>query len=106
VNTDYLVVFVTASGSEEAERIAEALVTESLAACVNIVDGCRSIYRWKGELVRDEEALLVVKTSRSRFQRLERRVTELHSYDVPEVIGVDVGAVSPGYAAFLEENLS
>lgn len=106
MNTDYLVVFVTASGTEEAERIAEALVTESLAACVNVVVGCRSVYRWKGELVRDEEVLLVIKTSRNRFAELERRVTELHSYEVPEVIGIEVGAVSAGYAAFLEENLS
>jgi uncharacterized protein involved in tolerance to divalent cations len=102
---EYLVVFITASGAQEADRIAGALVEEGLAACVNVVGGVSSVYRWKGEIVRDEEALLIVKTSRGRFEELERRVLELHSYDVPEIVGVDAVAVSDGYASFLGESL-
>ena len=101
----FLAVFITASNVEEADRIAEALVQESLAACVNIVAGCRSVYRWENKVVRDDEVLLIAKTSRARFSELERRVRELHSYDVPEIIGVDLAEVASGYADFLRDAL-
>lgn len=101
----YLAVFITASSTAEADTIAGALVDEGLAACVNIVPACRSVYKWKGEVVRDDEVLLMVKTSRRHFERLERRVTELHSYDVPEVIGVELQSVAGGYAGFLRDSL-
>lgn len=101
----YIVVLVTAPNTEEAEKIAEALVEERLAACVNVLPGCRSVYRWEGELQRDDEVLMVIKSHRARFADLERRVTELHSYDVPEVIALDLAGISAGYRAFLDDSL-
>jgi uncharacterized protein involved in tolerance to divalent cations len=102
----YLVAFITAGTAEEAHRIADTLVNERLAACVNVLPGCRSVYRWKGELQHDEEALMIVKTSRAALAGLEKRVLELHSYDVPEIIAVDLSDVSSGYLAFLRDSLS
>jgi periplasmic divalent cation tolerance protein len=93
---------MTAPNREEAERIAEALVNEGLAACVNIVDGCRSVYRWEGETVKDAEVLMLAKTHRDTFKDVEKRVSELHSYDVPEIIAVDLDDASDGYRGFLE----
>jgi periplasmic divalent cation tolerance protein len=101
----YQVVIMTASNREEAERIAEALVADGLAACVNIIDGIASVYRWKGETFRDAEVLMLAKTHRDRFKDVERRVSELHSYDVPEIIALDLSAASDGYRGFLEDVL-
>jgi periplasmic divalent cation tolerance protein len=101
----FVVVLVTASGSDEAESIAARLVEEQLAACVNVIPGCRSIYRWEGKLQRENEALMVIKSRRDRFDRLEARVRELHSYDVPEVIALDIEAASSGYLDFLSAHL-
>lgn len=101
--SDYQVVFITASSRDEADRIAEQLVTERLAACVNIVDGCRSIYRWQGEIVKDDEVMMIVKSDAARFEQLVSRVNELHSYDVPEIIAVDLARVSEGYRRFLDD---
>lgn len=101
--TDYCVVLITASGPDEAERLATALVAERLAACVNIVPGVKSVYSWQGKIEHDEEALLVVKTARASFAALRDRVIALHSYDVPEVIAVDLSDASPGYLQFLAD---
>lgn len=103
---EFVVVFITAPDTDEAERIAGALVEERLAACVNVLPGCRSVYRWDGALQHDDEVLMVVKSARSVFPALEKRVAELHSYDVPEVIAVSLAAVSPTYRAFLEDSIS
>jgi periplasmic divalent cation tolerance protein len=101
----YQIVFMTAKNAEEAGRIAAALVDEGLAACVNVVERCRSVYRWKGETVVDDEALLMAKTRRTAFEAIARRVSELHSYDVPEVIGADLTSISKGYGEFLDDVL-
>ena len=97
--SDALVVLVTAPARAAAERIAETLVGEQLAACVNIVGPIRSIYRWQGEICRDDEQLLVIKTTRGCFAALEARVRALHSYDVPEIIALPIEL---GSAAYLE----
>lgn len=102
---DYIVVFITAANFGEADKISEALVTERLAACVNIVSTCRSVYRWQGELVKDDEVLMIVKTGRERFAALEQRVTELHSYDVPEIVGLDISELSAAYERFLRDSI-
>ena len=103
--TGFVVVLVTASDVGEAESIAATLVEEQLAACVNVIPACRSIYRWEGKLQRDDEALMIIKSRRDRFARLETRVRELHSYDVPEVIALDIAASSRGYLEFLFDRL-
>lgn len=97
---DAVVVLVTCPPARAA-RLAAALVDERLAACVNIVPRVTSIYRWKGKRRRDVESLLVIKTRRSAFARLRRRVVELHPYEVPEVIALSIGAGHGPYLKWL-----
>jgi periplasmic divalent cation tolerance protein len=99
--TDALVVLVTAPSSDEAARIARALVEERLAACGNVVPGLRSIYRWEGKVEDEAEALLLLKTTRERFPVLRDRVLALHPYQVPEVLALPVEAGSERYLAWL-----
>ena len=99
---EFQVVIMTAPSLDEAERIAETLVEERLAGCVNM-SGCRSVYRWQGKIEKDEEVLMLAKTRASKFAAIEKRVTELHSYDVPEIIAVDLKSLSAGYLGFLED---
>jgi periplasmic divalent cation tolerance protein len=99
--TAEVVVLVTIGSREDGERLAEALVGERLAACVNLVAPIRSIYRWQGEVCRDDEVLLLVKSTRERYPDLERRIRELHPYDVPEVIALPIAAGSDPYLSWL-----
>ncbi len=101
----FQVVLITAAKIEEAERIANVLVEERLAACINLIERCRSVYRWKGEIVHDEEVLMIVKTDRAHFSMLRKRVLELHSYENPEIIALDIQAGSQPYLDFLNEAL-
>ncbi len=98
---DAIVVLVTTPTPERAAEIARALVEERLAACGNVVPGVRSIYRWEGKVQEDAEALLVLKTTRGRFEALRERVLSLHPYDVPEVIALPVEAGSAPYLAWI-----
>jgi periplasmic divalent cation tolerance protein len=99
-------VFVTTPNSDEANRIANALVAEQLAACVNIVPLIESIYRWEGEVKRDSEALMIIKTTNDRYAELERSVKALHSYTTPEVIAIKVERGSEQYLSWLRESTS
>ena len=101
--SDALIVFVTVPSSEDASRIGEALVSEKLAACVNVVPGIESIYRWEGEVTRDAEWLLIIKTTDERFEELERRVKALHVYTTPEVIAFKISRGSDDYLKWLRE---
>ena len=101
--TQYIVVFVTCGSEEEALKIARSLVEEGLAACVNLVSPVRSIYRWEGKIWDEKEWLLVIKTQKARFEDLEKKVKALHSYSVPEVIGVPIVEGSSAYLNWLEE---
>jgi len=98
---DALVVLVTVPSPDEAAQIARTLVEERLAACGNVVPAIRSIYRWEGRLQDDAEALLVLKTSRGRFEALRDRVLALHPYDVPEVLALPVEAGNAAYLAWI-----
>ena len=84
--------------------IGRNLVDEGLAACANIVEGVRSIYKWKGVVCDDRECLMVVKTTAANFDAVERRVRELHSYEVPEVIALPILKGSRPYLDWVEEN--
>jgi len=95
------VVLMTAPGLEEAGDLARQLVEERLAACVSLVPGVRSIYRWEGAVEEASEVLMVAKTSASRLPDLERRALELHPYDVPEFVVLDPARVAPAYLAWL-----
>jgi periplasmic divalent cation tolerance protein len=99
--TDAVVVLVTAPTAERAAEIARAVVEERLAACGNVVPGLRSIYRWEGKIQDEPEALLVLKTTRDRFEALRARLVALHPYQVPEVIALPVEAGSAPYLAWI-----
>ena len=105
MNTKFesIVVLVTCGSEEEALKIAHALVEEHLAACVNIVSPVRSIYRWEGKIWDEEEWILIIKTQKERFEELERKVESLHSYSVPEIIGLPIVESSSPYLKWLVE---
>jgi periplasmic divalent cation tolerance protein len=99
----FLVVFITAPGETEAERIARVLVEEKMAACVNIVRNVRSIYCWQGKVEDEAEVLMVCKTRAELFEDLQKRVKEIHPYTVPEIIALPVAAGSADYLAWLND---
>ncbi len=101
----FIVVYVTVESAEEGKRLASALVEERLAACVNRLGPVQSTYRWKGQVERSEEHLLIIKTSEGLFDRLNKRVQELHSYSVPEVIALPIVDGNEGYLKWLEDQL-
>ncbi len=94
---EHVVVLITAGSQEEASRIADALVTELLAACVNVLPGVTSVFRWEEEVQREEEWLLVAKSTRDVLEDLVRCVRALHSYDLPEIIALPVVGGSEAY---------
>ncbi len=101
--SEAIVVLVTVAEVEEAEAMAEVLVGEGLAACVNVVGAVRSIYRWKGQVCRDREQLMIVKSRREIFHELESRIRELHPYEVPEIIALPVDLGSAAYLRWIVE---
>ena len=103
--TDKRIVLSTAGSHEEARKIAQSLVERSLAACVNIVPGVESVYRWEGKIESGAEWLLVMKTTAAAFPRLRDALLELHSYEVPECILLSVEDGSPGYLEWLGESV-
>jgi len=97
------VVFATAPDAEVGARLARALVTERLAACVNLVAGVRSIYRWQGKVHDDAEVLLVIKTTEGRLAELCARVAALHPYELPELLALPAVGGSADYLAWVAE---
>ncbi len=102
--SDSLIVFVTCSSEEEGLKIANALVEGRLAACVNLISPVRSIYRWEGKIWDEKEWLLIVKTQKDRFEELEKKVKSLHSYSVPEIVGLPIEKGSSAYLDWIREN--
>ena len=92
---------MTAVSGEEATRIAETLVHQKLAACVQVLPEMESIYVWKGEVQREREVLVIAKSTRANFEKLERRVREIHSYETPEVVALPIVAGSDRYLDWL-----
>jgi periplasmic divalent cation tolerance protein len=101
-----LVALSTVGSAEDADRLARALVERRLAACVNVVPGVVSHYRWKGELQRDEERLLVIKTRTERIEALREALRELHPYELPELVAFEISEGSPAYLKWLDEGVS
>ena len=95
--------FSTFPTADKAAEVARTLVTEQLAACVNLVGPVRSIYRWKGEISDDSETLAVIKTTAERFDAMKARLVELHPYEVAEVIAMPVEAGHAPYLAWVED---
>jgi periplasmic divalent cation tolerance protein len=104
--TDKIVVFSTCASAAEAEGMARALVEKRLAACVSVIAGVRSVYRWKDAIEQEEEALLVIKSSRALVKELRAEIERLHSYEVPEVIALAVVDGSERYLAWLNRELA
>ncbi len=97
MSAEVLIALCTCPTAALAEDIAEALVAEGLAACVNILPGVTSVYRWQGELQRDCEFLTLIKTTRARLPELTDRIRALHSYELPEVVALPVTGGLPAY---------
>lgn len=100
----HLVVFVSAGSKEEAEKIASGLLKEKLAACVNIVKDVDSHFWWQGKLDRAKETLLIIKTKKSLFAGLVKKVKSLHSYEVPEIIALPIIAGHKPYLDWIDES--
>jgi periplasmic divalent cation tolerance protein len=103
--SEHVVAFSTVGKKEDADRIARALVEERVAACVNVVSGVRSFYRWKWTVENDEELLLVIKTRRDRLDALRAALVSRHPYEVPELVVMDVVAGHPPYLSWIDESL-
>ncbi len=101
----YVVVFVTVSSAREGKKIAEALVKEKLAACVSVLGGIASHYRWEGKVESSREEMLMIKTQRSKFPVLAKRVRALHSYAVPEIIAVPIVSGERDYLRWIDDSL-
>ncbi len=102
--TDTIAVLVTCPSRQVGEKVGRTVVEERLAACVNMVPGIVSLYRWEGKLCRDREVLLVVKTRRPKFAALARRIKSLHPYTVPEILALPIAHGHPKYLAWVKES--
>lgn len=92
-----LVVFTNLPDRAAAEKLAETLVEQRVAACVNILGPCRSVYRWNGGLQKDDEHLMLIKTSRERYATLEAAIRAAHPYELPEIVAVPIERGLPAY---------
>lgn len=95
--TDVLVVLTTLPDRASAERLALALVEQRLAACVNVIDGCTSFFRWQGNIETARELPVLIKTRRSLFARVEQAIREAHPYELPEIVALEVQEGLPAY---------
>lgn len=105
MNNGARIVLTTAGSQEEARKIACALVERKLAACVNIAPQVESVYRWQDKVESAAEWLLIVKTQASAFERVRDAIKELHSYDLPECVMLEVSGGSEGYLDWIAENV-
>lgn len=96
-------VYMTVPSAEEAARLAEALVGERLAACVNVIDGMTSWYRWDGRIANDREVVMIAKTTSGLVEALTARVKTLHSYEVPCVVAIPVTDGNPDFLRWIDE---
>jgi len=103
--TDKIIVFVTCESKEQAETIAQAVVSDKLAACVNVLPGVRSCYVWEGELTWSDEVLMLVKSTRGRFDQLQDRIKAMHSYSVPEIVSVTIEDAFDKYIEWIDTNV-
>lgn len=100
-----LIVFCTCANHEEAEHVANTVVEQFLAACVNILPPVRSVYRWQGAVERAEEVLLLIKTTPGQLTRLTHHIQAIHSYDTPEIVAIPIAGGSERYLEWLGEQV-
>ncbi len=101
----YIVVYITTPDLDTAKKLADTLVENKLAACVNITQKVHSVYYWQGNIEREDEFLLIIKTREDRFTKLEETVKEIHPYTVPEIIAIPVVRGSQDYLNWIDETL-
>ena len=106
MSSSCLIVLSTVPSTQKAKDIAEKLVQERLCACVNIVDEVQSIFRWQAEIQNDPEVLMILKTTQERYIALEKRIQELHPYDVPEVIALPIAMGAQAYLDWLKAEVT
>lgn len=99
---DYIIVLTTCNSSEIASSIADSLVSNQLAACVNIVNNMESVYQWQGKVEHDKEMLLIIKTMQSQYSQLELKIQDLHNYELPEIIAVPIEAGEINYLNWIK----
>src|SRR6266852_8496677 len=104
--TEARIVLATTGSQDEARKIAHALVERKLAACVNIVPQVESVYRWQGKVESAAEWLLIIKTQATAFARVRDAIRELHSYELPECVLLEISDGSPEYLAWIIENVT
>src|ERR1700686_4085845 len=104
--TDKIVVLTTCDSEELATRLARHLMDQRLAACVNIVPGARSVYRWKDKIEESTEVLLMIKSRRELFPALRDEIEKIHTYEVPEIIAMPVVDGSEAYLSWIEKELA
>jgi len=103
MSKNQVIVLITVPSMEVGKQIARELVETRLAACVNILPGITSLYRWQGEVTEEDELLLVVKTQQALFDRLVELVTQHHPYDLPEVIALPIIAGLESYLTWIDK---
>ena len=103
--TDKIIVFVTCESKDQAENIAQTVVTEKLAACVNVLPGIRSCFVWDKKLTWSDEVLLLIKTTRGRFNQLQDRIKILHSYEIPEIVGLTIDDAFDKYIDWIDSRV-
>ncbi len=99
-----VVIFVTVANKKEAKEIAFALIKDKLAACVNMIENVHSLFRWQGKIDSAKELLLVIKTRKALMNKLIKKVKSLHSYEVPEIIGLPIIAGNKKYLDWINES--
>jgi len=102
----FRIYFITSPDEKTAHKLAEELVNNNLAACVNIVPGITSIYRWNNEICKDQEQLMICKSSSIRFEEIEELLKKEHPYDVPELIAVPIVEGTESYLEFIEDSIT
>lgn len=105
MDNEYLVVLVTAPGEDKASEMAHSLLEDGLCACINITPKIRSVYKWQGNIVDEEESLLIIKTKKELFEDLKERIINIHPFDVPEVIALPIAEGSKRYLDWIEDSV-
>lgn len=101
----YIMVLTTTESKKEADKIAESLIEENLGACVQVHGPIKSTYRWEGKVVKNEEWMCFVKTRKDKYDDIEKKIKDIHSYENPEIIAFPIIEGSQEYMGWLDENL-